>query len=445
MWATPRPTLSFDQPSHAASRRLDGDDLLLPPPESPDAELGAYAHSLSLHCALAPSPTALPPLPSWPSLPPAACKSEPSTAQQQQQCVTATTSQRRRGGAQRRGDRSCRVAGSSSKDDVARRLEHRRLDANRRVRELSAVDRLQLLTHRPTHIAQFDQRHIVPCSKRRRTAAQAGTDKLSMLEEAAERMEALYELVEQLGDACAEPLYRSHARAQQLIKREADDCAEARLLTLLPDLTPRARQPRPSAVKQERVDTAHGQHVHAMLSSATERASLRSAFFLSSSLPMMTIRCDTGQVVDINRQVMAHSGWTPRDLLGKRIVPPYSHIVSRTYRTLAEIEAAEAALVRLGHERCLVPSSASDGQRVQQGLTEQYEASDEAERSLYAGEQSVVQAVWRSELWEGQLHELTITQWCEQWDDLPDGQGGTRRQPTFTVHVIHPDSIVRVG
>ena len=54
-------------------------------------------------------------------------------------------------------------------------------------------------------------------------------------------------------------------------------------------------------------------------------------------------------------------------------------------------------------------------ERMQHGVMEQYEASNKAERSLYAGEQSVIQAEWRSELWAGQLHELTITQWCERW------------------------------
>ena len=79
-------------------------------------------------------------------------------------------------------------------------MKHRQIDAARRVRELSAISRLEQLSERLTHIAYFDQQHATP-AKRRRAAAESKKDKVSVLEEAADRMEALYELIEELGAA----------------------------------------------------------------------------------------------------------------------------------------------------------------------------------------------------------------------------------------------------
>ena len=172
----------------------------------------------------------------------------------------------------------------------------------------------------------------------------------------------------------------------------------------------------------------------------TDRSSLYSVFFLSSSLPMMTIRCDTGQVMDINSQALSLSGWARQQLIGKRIAAPYSLIMSRTSQ--AELAAAEDALSCMGQSRVLV--NAEDGRLVHQKVFAQYETSNDLERKLYAGELSVIQAVWRLQFNEGQLHELTATQWCDQWVDAPDGQGGTRRQPTYAMYVISPESIMRV-
>ena len=253
-------------------------------------------------------------------------------------------------------------------------------------------------------------------------------------------MEVLYELVEQLGVACSSHWGQSRRAHQQQSSQRDNDGKDAHLLSLLPDRPPRTRRSKPTAAKLERVDTAHSRRP-SLQEAANERASLYSVFFLSASVPMLCIRCDTGQVMDINSQVMAHSSWTPCDLLGRRFIAPFSLIASRKYRTLEEIAAAEAALSCLGHERVLVPAR---GRHVHQKVFAQYEASEELERRLYAGELSVIRAVWRFQMRAGQLHEATVTQWCEQWEDVPDGEGGTRRQPTYALYVISAESITRV-
>jgi len=331
----------------------------------------------------------------------------------------------------------------------ARRVKHRQIDAVRRAREQSAISRLQQLTQRLTHIAHFDQHYPTPTSRRK--APEWKKDKVSVLEEAADRMDALYGLIEQLGAACTSQYEQSRSKAYQhksFSTLDGDVNDDSHMLSLL--LSHSAR----SAPLSTR--THHSAHAHSLLDDSQPRLrevasaandarnSLYSTFFLSASLPMLTVRCETGAVIDVNSAALALSGWQPHHMIGKRVTAPYDLIMSTPNKSVAEIDAEEAALCSNGSARVMVEGKESDGRMVNATEHTQYEASNELERKLYGGELSVIQAVWRLQLRNGRLHEMTVTQWCGEWDEVPDGGGGTRRQPTYMVYVISPESIVRV-
>ena len=349
----------------------------------------------------------------------------------------------------------------------ARRLKHRAIDAARRAREQCCIARLARLTGRLTHIHTFDQQHSTP-NKRRRAAAAAALaaaadtdrdekkDKVSVLEEAADRMEALYELIEQLGEACTahydqsrSMVYQRQAATQQPFPQH-ETHAHTHVLRLLPSHSHTSKSSHTasmastsSTASSSSSSSASSAYLsHAATSRHSYSQSLYSVFFLSASLPMLTVRCDTGQVLDVNTATLALSGWQAHHMIGKRITAPYEHIMNKMQWSYGELTAHEAALCYKGSERIMVEEK--DGRMVHAKVHPQYDTSNEMERALYAGEVSVIQAVWRLQLKDGQLHELTATQWCGEWMEVPDGHGGTRRQPTYVVYVIAPESIVRL-
>ena len=451
MWELPELTSSFGQLIHTAPYP----DIAahLSPLDSLSPDVDAEAEPAPAYAAAAPYPSASPssstsslsPQSSWDSAHSPPAHSRPiDTAGSAQ-----SGSRRRRRHAQdavKQQEADTTEADDRQDDsepesnDIARRLKHRKIDANRRAREHAVINRLQQLTERLTHIPHFDQQHATP-TKRRRSAAEAKKDKVSVLEDAADRMEALYELIEQLGQECLSRYDQSRAQAYRPkpCPLPEGDNMDAYSLSLLPTRPTRTKHSLPPGSSSCRyMSDSAADHS----SPPTDRSSLYSVFFLSSSLPMMTIRCDTGQVMDINSQALSLSGWARQQLIGKRITAPYSFIMNRTCNTQAEIAAVEDELSCLGHSR--VQITAQDGRLVHQKVFAQYETSNALERRLYAGELSVIQAVWRLQFNEGQLHELTATQWCDQWVDAPDGEGGTRRQPTYAMYVISPESIMRV-
>ena len=154
---------------------------------------------------------------------------------------------------------------------------------------------------------------------------------------------------------------------------------------------------------------------------------------------MLTVRCDTGHVLDVNSRALALSGWQLHHLIGRRLTSPYEIIMAKNERLPSStLLAREAAMYAVEKERILVEGAG--GAMVGAPLFQQYETSLQIERALYAGETSVATAVWRIQLRHGRLHEVTATQWCGGWMDVPDGKGGVLRQPGYTVYVIAPES-----
>ena len=352
-------------------------------------------------------------------------------------------------------------------DYTARRLKHRAIDAARRAREQCCIARLARLTGRLTHIHTFDQQHSTP-NKRRRAAAAAALaaaadtdrdekkDKVSVLEEAADRMEALYELIEQLGEACTahydqsrSMVYQRQAATQQPFPQH-ETHAHTHVLRLLPSHSHTSKSSHTasmastsSTASSNSSSSASSAYLsHAATSRHSYSQSLYSVFFLSASLPMLTVRCDTGQVLDVNTATLALSGWQFQHLLGRRITSPYEIVMESDVLDDTLSLEREAALYAVNEERVLVEGEG--GKMVGARLHQQYESSVRVERALYAGEISVGQAVWRLQLRNGRLHEFTTTQWCGGWWDVADGMGGVRHQPGWMIYVIGPESVICV-
>ena len=329
-------------------------------------------------------------------------------------------------------------------DSAARRLKHRQIDAARRAREQAAIVRLQQLTQHLTHIPHFDQQHATPAKRRRAAEPNYRKDKVSVLEEAADRMEAMYALIEQLGSACMAQYDHSRATAYQQRPFSVDvNTGDAHIISLLPTRTASSVLSAPAAHSAHPPPlSSHHQPAALTAAAATAvRQSLFTSFFLSASLPMLTVHCETGQVLDVNSKALEMSGWQPHHMIGKRITAPYELIMSKSLLSYSESMKEEVDCMDSAG-RVLVEEK--DGQMVHARVHPQYETSNELERRLYAGEVSVIQAVWRLQLRNGRLHEVTATQWCDGWVDVPDSANGVKRRPTYVVYVISPESTVRL-
>ena len=439
---------SFDLPDLSSSFGHSSHAVVFPAaaglssPDSPDAEaegtspyFSTAAHFPSLS-SLSSSPSSssstVSPAPSPPAISlPARRQQQGNSRRKRRQADDADEAAEERQSQQQQSH-----ADPDTDDDTVRRLKHRQIDAARRAREQSAISRLQQLTQRLTHIAHFDHLHDTP-AKRRRTAAESKKDKVSVLEEAADRMDALYGLIEQLGEACMSQYDQHRSAAYQhksFSTQDKSDARESRMLKLLPSHSIDSHTAR---AQSQRIEAA----AITATTNTTGRHSLYSTFFLSASLPMLTVRCDTGAVLDINSAVLALSGWQAHHLIGKRITAPYSHVMSSPPKTYEELNA-ELWCPPNDHDRVMVEEK--DGRMVNAKEHRQYQTSHDMERKLYGGELSVIQAVWRLQLRNGRLHEMTATQWCGEWHEVPDGSGGMRRQPTYVVYVISPESIIRV-
>ena len=247
-------------------------------------------------------------------------------------------------------------------------------------------------------------------------------------------MEAMYELIEQLGAACTRQYDYERAqvyRQKPLPPPDANN-PNSHVLSLLPTRSHTSQH-----------SDYFTSHTAAAFNTSSLNTSLYSVFFLSASLPMLTIRCDTGQVLDVNSQALALSGWSAQSMIGKRITAPYDYVMSPT-RTKHDDKMCcsndlgydgQYDAIIVDEQDCVVGESHEH---------DQYETSNELERKLYGGELSVIQPVWRLRLKDGGLHELTVTQWCGDWTDVVDSKGGSRRQPTYVVYLIAPESIIRV-
>ena len=239
-------------------------------------------------------------------------------------------------------------------------------------------------------------------------------DKVTILEHSARRLEQMQSIIHQLTAAC---------NTQQQTNRH--------LLTQLQTSNRELQQSPPPSHPLAWFRAPVSQQLDANLG----QQSLYSSLFLSASAPIFVIRCDTGYVVDVNSRMLDESGWMRHHLVGRLMSAPYDMLVGSSIVTLER-------KMRLAPNRVLVERG--DGQWVPAQGQEQYAKSRFLAKQLYTGQVNQIDAVWRSEMRNGKVYEVTCKSWINGFRDVLDEEGNMVKRPNTIVMVCDTQNAVCV-
>ena len=330
-----------------------------------------------------------------------------------------------------------RVAGLTQQQRAElKRQKHREIDANRIQREKAAVRRLTQLTDAQQQQQTRDDK-IEDDEEEAEEGGGGGSsrsrDKVTVLEDSARKIDELQRLVSRLTDAC---------NAQQANNR-----------TLVLQLQMAVRQPPalPSSTLSSSSSTSSlpssassaSSHPLSLLPPAVSQqldahigsASLRSSWFVSSSVAIAVIRCSTGCVLDVNDRLLHESGWQRSHIIGRMMCPPYDYIVEPT-------AYSEKSFQDLSTQRILVDGP--DGRLVPARTQRQYERSKILIQELYRGQKQSIFCVFRYQMKDGHVYEVKSAVWTTSWAEEQCADGVVRRRPESTFMVCSYADAVRV-
>ena len=325
--------------------------------------------------------------------------------------------------------RSGALQGLSSAERTQRkRRRHREFDAQRRQREQAVVQTLRLLTQEPLSAASGSLQQSAELSlddgdaedteadardQRRACGHECSSrDKVSVLERAARRMQDMKKLIAELAELCRGEQVTSRALFCQL-----QAATQRRSLPASASSSSRAGRVSPSASSQ-------------LADFRTASQSLYSSFFLSATVGMYYILAQTGTVLDVNSRCLDITGWKREHVVDRLLTAPYHWIMAQGESS----DVSESELSRLDQTRYLVQGS--DGRMVPAQGKGQYGRTIRLQRELYQGLHSQVTLVWRCQLRDRRLHDVTVSQWVGSVMDVDDGQGDSTQRPAYVVGLI---------
>ena len=319
-----------------------------------------------------------------------------------------------------------------------KKQKHREIDAVRRHREHGAVTRMQQLMEGGISSSGKHGRH-----KRLKGAADesaeqdsdgssdegeqqqdqeageesGGTtkrrgdkmDKVSVMERAAEHMERMQAVLQQMVAACTnqQQHLRYFLQHQQRLSAAAASCSTASSSSAPPPLS-----------------TLHpyaSQRLHAHVGSAA----LSSAYHLSAPGAIMVVSLATGCFLHANDRFLSLTGWQPSHLIGRLMMPPPHSFVHQR-------------IVPAHPNSYLVDSP--DGLMREACFFEQHEHSKQLMGLLLAGQQRTMTTVWRFLMKDSRLYDVESTSWI----GYQDNDEPSDKQPAYVVFVTRLEHRVRV-
>ena len=240
-------------------------------------------------------------------------------------------------------------------------------------------------------------------------------DKVSVMERAADHMERMQAVLQQMAAACTKQ--QQHLR---YFLEHQHRLTAATSTTSSSSSSSSAPPPHP-------LSTLHpyaSQRLYAHIGSAT----LHSTQSMSGSASIMVVSLSTGCFLHANDRFLAMTGWQPAHLVGRLMMPPpHSFVHGRVVAALPNSYLVDGGEGRSMREACFY---------------------DQAERSkqmmglLLAGQLRTVTAVWRFLMKDSRLYDVESTTWLG-YQDSADGQPG--KLPAYAVFVSYLDRRVRVS
>ena len=306
-----------------------------------------------------------------------------------------------------------------------RRRQHRNIDAQRRQREQTAIQRLEQLIDEPlTHLLGNKRRGVEADfidggAEEEEGEGQDNRDygedvtrkgKASILERTAHQMEEMRRRISELTE-----LYKGEQTTnRQLFSHLQTSNSRSTFSASTPSSTSS------TAVLPAPLSGMVNYHM------ATQ--SIYSSSFLSASVGMYYILAQTGVMLDLNSRCLEMTGWKREHVVNRLLTAPYHWIM------MPESKDVKDEVAKLDGTRYLVEDTegkvaAVKGQR-------QYDKTVRLQKELYRGEQSQVTLVWRVLLRNRRLHEVTVSQWIGSTMDVDDGKGGVTQRPLYVVGLV---------
>ena len=233
-------------------------------------------------------------------------------------------------------------------------------------------------------------------------------DKASVMERAAEHMERMQAVLQQMAAACTKQQQhlRTFLEHQQRLSATASTSATASPPHPLSTLHPYASQ-----------------RLYAHVGSVT----LDSAGAMSDSSAIMVVSLATGCFLHANGRFLSMTGWQPSHLIGRLMMPPpHSFVHQRVMPALPNSYLVDGP----------------DGRMQEACFFDQHERSKQLMGLLLAGQLRSVTAVWRFLLKDSRLYDVEGTSWLG-YQDIPMQPG--KQQPAYAVFVSHLDRRVSVS
>ena len=337
-----------------------------------------------------------------------------------------------------------RLTGLTQQQRAIRKKEqHRVIDAHRRQREQVVVSKMQQLMgvnkpllhkrHRSdtNSTSTASNTDSESSSEEREDEYEEPTrrkvdksDRVSVLERAAEHMERMQVALQQMAAACTRQQQQFRAfidRQQQLC---ATSSAAACTCSTSPGRSCSCCPPHPLSALHPLLTQR--------LATQINSGALDSCSYISASISMFVVSLKTGRILDVNSRYLSAGGWERHHLVDRLMLAP---------QAVGSGPADTAAKINFVNDRFLIDGP--DGRLVPAPLYEQYERSKQSLRQLITGEREMVRAVWRTSLKDGKLCELEALTWAGGHMDVRDRvTGATVRRPAYLVYVSALDTRV---
>ena len=336
--------------------------------------------------------------------------------------------------------RRTRIPGLTAQQRAAlKRQKHREIDTQRRHREQAAIGKLHALVYE-TETGKADKKRV----KRMRGEWLDGEereadeeeddedeeegddddsskkDKVTILEHSAKRMEQMRAIIHQLATACSTQQQNNRQLLSQLHNNNNNQQHQHQQ-QLSSFQLPYSNGSSPGL--PHTLSLFHAP-VAQQLDANLGQQSLYASMFLSASTAMFFIRCETGTIVDVNDRLLEESGWGRHHIINRLMTAPADALLCDEYNdeVLAMMEAAAP--------RVLVEEN---GEWITARKQEQYDRSLILAKKLYLGLVNQIDAVWRAQMRDGKVYELSCTSWVSGFTDVMTSKGRLERRPTTVV------------
>ena len=164
------------------------------------------------------------------------------------------------------------------------------------------------------------------------------------------------------------------------------------------------------------------------LDSRLASSALNSSLLLSVRVAITVVDGMASRVLDCNAYMLESTGWERHHVIDR--------IIGRSYDELMDdrVWQANETVRRLTGDHVLV--NGPGGTMVRAQLQEQYPSSLEKKRRLYRREVDKISALWRNQLRDGFVYEMSGVTYVSDWMDVDDRRGGLVQRPQRVVWVV---------